>query len=264
MRSARRTGHDRGVRTVSDPERPGGPVRNRLGDPQERPDEQDVGRQRPKRFADFVGQGAAKEQLEIFVRGRQAAAARRWTTCCCRDRPGWARPRSPIIANEMGGVGATPLRPGPRAQGGPGRLAHEPAEGRRPVHRRGSTACGRGRGGALPGHGRLRDRHRDRRGPGGPHHPPAVSPFTLIGATTRTGLLTTPLRDRFGVGSVSSTTTAGELTRIVMRGRAGILERRVERTPPARSRALARHAARRQPAAPARARLRAGARRGRR
>ena len=26
-----------------------------------------------------------------------------------------------------------------------------------------------------------------------------LPPFTLVGATTRTGLLTTPLRDRFGV-----------------------------------------------------------------
>ena len=28
-----------------------------------------------------------------------------------------------------------------------------------------------------------------------------LPPFTLIGATTRTGLLTTPLRDRFGIHS---------------------------------------------------------------
>src|SRR3984957_6818707 len=28
---------------------------------------------------------------------------------------------------------------------------------------------------------------------------PALPPFTLVGATTRTGLLTTPLRDRFGI-----------------------------------------------------------------
>ncbi|HAC57531.1 MAG TPA: Holliday junction branch migration DNA helicase RuvB, partial [Rhodobiaceae bacterium] len=26
-----------------------------------------------------------------------------------------------------------------------------------------------------------------------------LAPFTLVGATTRTGLLTTPLRDRFGI-----------------------------------------------------------------
>jgi len=26
-----------------------------------------------------------------------------------------------------------------------------------------------------------------------------LSPFTLVGATTRSGLITTPLRDRFGI-----------------------------------------------------------------
>ena len=33
-----------------------------------------------------------------------------------------------------------------------------------------------------------------------------LPPFTLVGATTRTGLLTTPLRDRFGVSHKASTT----------------------------------------------------------
>jgi Holliday junction DNA helicase RuvB len=46
--------------------------------------------------------------------------------------------------------------------------------------------------------------------------------FTLIGATTRTGLLTTPLRDRFGVCHRLEHYEAGDLARIVARS-AGIL-----------------------------------------
>ena len=47
--------------------------------------------------------------------------------------------------------------------------------------------------------------------------------FTLIGATTRTGLLTTPLRDRFGVTHRLELYAPAELARIVLRS-AGILE----------------------------------------
>ena len=44
--------------------------------------------------------------------------------------------------------------------------------------------------------------------------------FTLIGATTRAGLLTTPLRDRFGIQHRLEHYDAGELTRIVTRSAA--------------------------------------------
>src|SRR5919197_318025 len=47
--------------------------------------------------------------------------------------------------------------------------------------------------------------------------------FTLIGATTRTGLLTTPLRDRFGVVHRLELYDSGELASIVRRS-AGILQ----------------------------------------
>jgi len=50
-----------------------------------------------------------------------------------------------------------------------------------------------------------------------------LPPFTLIGATTRTGLLTTPLRDRFGVTHRLELYVPEELARIVRRS-AGILE----------------------------------------
>jgi holliday junction DNA helicase RuvB len=50
-----------------------------------------------------------------------------------------------------------------------------------------------------------------------------LPPFTLIGATTRTGLLTTPLRDRFGIQARLEPYTTEELAAIVRRS-AGILE----------------------------------------
>jgi Holliday junction DNA helicase RuvB len=44
-----------------------------------------------------------------------------------------------------------------------------------------------------------------------------LKPFTLVGATTRTGLLTTPLRDRFGMTFRLELYDAAELSRIVRR-----------------------------------------------
>ena len=49
-----------------------------------------------------------------------------------------------------------------------------------------------------------------------------LPPFTLVGATTRAGLLTTPLRDRFGIPVRLAFYTIDELERVVTRG-AGLL-----------------------------------------
>src|SRR6266513_1058808 len=54
-----------------------------------------------------------------------------------------------------------------------------------------------------------------------------LPPFTLIGATTRTGLLTTPLRDRFGMTFRLDYYDAGELGTIVRRS-ARILDVEIE------------------------------------
>jgi holliday junction DNA helicase RuvB len=54
-----------------------------------------------------------------------------------------------------------------------------------------------------------------------------LPPFTLVGATTRTGLLTTPLRDRFGVCHRLEHYDAEHLARIVRRS-AGILAVEIE------------------------------------
>jgi holliday junction DNA helicase RuvB len=50
-----------------------------------------------------------------------------------------------------------------------------------------------------------------------------LAKFTLVGATTRSGLLTTPLRDRFGIPVRLNFYTHAELTTIVTRG-AGVLK----------------------------------------
>src|SRR5574343_992900 len=50
-----------------------------------------------------------------------------------------------------------------------------------------------------------------------------LQPFTLVGATTRAGMLTNPLRDRFGIVSRLEFYTPEELSRIVMRS-AGLLK----------------------------------------
>jgi Holliday junction DNA helicase RuvB len=50
-----------------------------------------------------------------------------------------------------------------------------------------------------------------------------IPPFTLVGATTRAGLLTSPLRDRFGIVQRLEFYSVAELERIVVRS-AGILQ----------------------------------------
>ena len=46
---------------------------------------------------------------------------------------------------------------------------------------------------------------------------PDIEPFTLVGATTRLGLLSSPLRDRFGIVSRLEFYTPEELARVVLR-----------------------------------------------
>ena len=70
-----------------------------------------------------------------------------------------------------------------------------------------------------------------------------LQPFTLIGATTRAGMLTNPLRDRFGIVARLEFYSAEELAQIVRRS-AGLLER-ADSTPRAASRSRAARAARR-------------------
>lgn len=54
-----------------------------------------------------------------------------------------------------------------------------------------------------------------------------LPPFTLVGATTRAGMLTNPLRDRFGIVSRLEFYTPAELSQIVTRS-AGLLNVRID------------------------------------
>jgi holliday junction DNA helicase RuvB len=88
-----------------------------------------------------------------------------------------------------------------------------------------------------------------------------LQPFTLVGATTRLGLLTTPLRDRFGIPTRLQFYTEAELHEIVTRGARLLgVQRRSRRLPRDRA-ARARHAADRGAAAAPGGGFRAGRRR---
>jgi len=58
------------------------------------------------------------------------------------------------------------------------------------------------------------------KGPGATSIPLEVAPFTLVGATTRSGQLTSPLRDRFGFTAHMEFYSPGELTRVITRSAA--------------------------------------------
>ena len=89
-----------------------------------------------------------------------------------------------------------------------------------------------------------------------------LPPFTLVGATTRTGLLTTPLRDRFGMTFRLGYYEPDELARSSAAPRGSSASRSRTR-PPARSPGAREDAASREPDPAPRARRRRGAARGR-
>ena len=60
------------------------------------------------------------------------------------------------------------------------------------------------------------------KGPGATSIPLEIPPFTLVGATTRAGMLTGPLRDRFGFTAQMEFYDVDDLTRVITRA-AGIL-----------------------------------------
>ncbi len=72
------------------------------------------------------------------------------------------------------------------------------------------------------------------KGPGATAIPLEVAPFTLVGATTRSGLLTGPLRDRFGFVGHMDFYDAGELDQVLHRS-AALLGIALRATAPRRS-----------------------------
>ena len=99
------------------------------------------------------------------------------------------------------------------------------------------------------------------KGAGATSVPLDLAPFTLVGATTRAGLLPNPLRDRFGFTAHLEFYDEAELEQVLARAAPmlGLVDR--PHGPRRDRRSLPRHAPHRQSAAAPGARLRAGARR---
>ena len=212
---------------------------------------------RPKLLAEFVGQAAgARKSLGLHPGG---ARARRSARPCAVFRA--AGPRQDHAGADRGARAGRqfPLHLGAGAGQGrrSGRHPHQSRAARRALHRRDPPPQSGGRGNSLSGDGGFRTRSRDRRGAVARARSRSRSqPFTLVGATTRSGLITTPLRDRFGIPVRLNFYTADELVAIVARG-ARVLGFDLDRRRRARDRRpRARHAAHRRASAQARARFR--------
>jgi holliday junction DNA helicase RuvB len=222
-------------------------------------DEREIeGALRPKRLDDFIGQGRVREQLSLLLR----SALRR------------GRPPDHVLLSGPPGLGKTTMAMIIAAElGAPLRLTSGPA-----IERSGDLAAVLSTLSegevvfideihrlARPAEEMLYLAMEDFRvdivvgkGPGATAIPLDIAPFTLVGATTRAGLLPAPLRDRFGFTAHLDFYNPEELAVIVRRsaGRAhrGRRHRRTRHP-------VARHAADRQPAAAPGQGLRGGPRR---
>jgi Holliday junction DNA helicase RuvB len=177
---------------------------------------------RPKRLADYVGQEQVKAQLEIFV---QAAVKRGEALdhTLIFGPPGLGKT---TLANILAGELGVNLRQtsGPVLER-PGDLAAlltnlQPRDVLfiDEIHRLSAVV-------EEVLYPAMEDYQLDimiGEGPAARSIKLALQPFTLIGATTRAGLLTSPLRDRFGIVQRLEFYTTPELERIVTRS-AGIL-----------------------------------------
>jgi Holliday junction DNA helicase RuvB len=195
----------------------------RIADPVELPEERDFDKSlRPRRFADFVGQASVKEQLEIFV---QAARNRGETLdhVLLAGPPGLGKTTlAGIIATEMQVNVHTTSGPALERKVDVAGILTNLQEGDvlfvDEIHRLNSSI-------EEVLYPAMEDYEIDimiGEGPAARSIRLPVPPFTLIGATTRTGLLTTPLRDRFGVWQRLEYYAEDELAAIVRRS-AGIL-----------------------------------------
>jgi len=195
----------------------------RIQDPIALPAEDDLDRSlRPKRLEDFVGQSRVKEQLEVFI---EAARARGEALdhVLLAGPPGLGKTSlAHIVANELGVEFVLTAGPALERKGDVASYL----TGLQPrsvffvdeIHR-------------LPRaleetfYPAMEDRKLPitvGQGAGAKVVTLDLPEFTLIGATTRAGLLTTPLRDRFGVTHRLDLYDPPELARIVRRS-AGIL-----------------------------------------
>ena len=172
---------------------------------------------RPRTLNDYIGQDKVRENLQVSIaaaRGRGEALDH----VLLYGPPGLGKTTlATVIANEMGVPVRVDGRPGDRAGRRSGGDAHQPRGTRGAVHRRDPPHGAGHRGDPLSGDGGLRARHHDRPGPERAVGEGAGKPFTLIGATTRAGMLTSPLRARFGIVQRLDFYTAADLEEIVRR-----------------------------------------------
>ena len=173
--------------------------RPRIADPKESADDRDVELSlRPKRFADFVGQHNVKEQLEIFV---QAAKNRGETL----DHVLLAGPPG-LGKTTLAGIIATELEVSVHTTSGPALERKVDVAGILTNLQPGDVLFVDEIHRLHPAveeilYPAMEDFHLDLvigQGPSARSLRLDLPRFTLVGATTRAGLLTAPLRDRFG------------------------------------------------------------------
>jgi holliday junction DNA helicase RuvB len=192
-------------------------MNSRIQDPVELP-EDDLDRSlRPRRLADFVGQEAVKDQLAVSI----AAAANREEAMdhvLLAGPPGLGKTSlAQIVAAELSVGFVQTAGPALERKGDVAAFltALEPRavffvdEIHRLPRALEETFYPAMEDGALP--------ITVGQGAGARVVTLELPPFTLIGATTRAGLLTTPLRDRFGIQHRLEHYDTGDLARIVRR-----------------------------------------------
>ncbi len=172
---------------------------------------------RPRSFSDFVGQNAVREQLAIFI---EAAQARREALdhVLLVGPPGLGKTTlAGIIASEMGVSIRTTSGPTLERKADIAAILTNLEEGDilfiDEIHR-----LGRAVEEVL--YPAMEDYQLDiiiGQGPSARTIRLDVPPFTLVGATTRAGLITTPLRDRFGVTHRLDYYNTKELAKIAAR-----------------------------------------------